>query len=293
MWPFSSRRRPKDYRPELLLQQLEDRVVLDAAVNPTPQDNPSNNPANPQDHLNPTDTPAKTLGWDAGPTGGAGLVTTLPDSYQQVFNNDLAVVLVANNLADVETISNAAPDDSKVIVYDAQHDNLATITTMLQDLVSVTGHKIDNLAIVGHGTEGSLNVGTDQIQFFSLANHKETFEALGQTLSQDAQIQLYGCYVAEDDFGQALIDRVAIYTTADVFASIDSTGGAQHDWALEYSSDPYTSMEILLSPDKLTGIESELGFWMVKDINPVRLVRTCFGGCRDGQRRGDHLLHCR
>ena len=33
-------------------------------MNPAPQDNPHDNPANSQDHLNPTDTPVKTLGLD-------------------------------------------------------------------------------------------------------------------------------------------------------------------------------------------------------------------------------------
>ena len=38
-------KRTRVYRPELLLQQLEERIVLDAAVNPAPQDNPTDHPA--------------------------------------------------------------------------------------------------------------------------------------------------------------------------------------------------------------------------------------------------------
>ena len=199
------------YRPELLLQQLEERIVLDAAVNPAPQDNPTDHPANSQDHV---DGIATSPAADAAAAGGAGggdadLVAQLPDSYNHVFSENLNVVLISNNLADVQAISNAAPPDAKVITYDAQHDNLATITAMLQDLVATTGHKIDNLAIVGHGTEGVLTLGTDQIQFFSLDQYQPTFEALGQTLTENAQIEFYGCYLAADTAGQALVNRIA------------------------------------------------------------------------------------
>ncbi len=80
------------------------------------------------------------------------MVAQLPDSFNHVFSENLNVVLISNNLADVQDISNAAAPDAKVVVYDAQHDNLSTINSMLQDLVTSTGHKIDNLAIVGHGS---------------------------------------------------------------------------------------------------------------------------------------------
>ena len=93
-------------------------------MNPAPQDNPTDNPANAQDHLNPTDTAAKTLAPDAATAGGAGggdagLVAQLPDSFNHVFSENLNVVLISNNLADVKTISDAAASDAKVIVYDA------------------------------------------------------------------------------------------------------------------------------------------------------------------------------
>jgi hypothetical protein len=97
---------------------------------------------------------------------------------------------------------------------------------MLQDVVNSEGHKIDNLAIVGHGTLGNLVIGTDQIQFVSLANYGPTFEALGQTLSQDAQIQFYGCSVAGAGSGQAMFAVLPSHA-ADTFEP--DTTGEVHD----------------------------------------------------------------
>ncbi len=168
------------------------------------------------------------------------------------------MVLIANNLADVDVVSQAAADNAHVITYDATHDNLATITSMLQDLVAATGQQIDNLAIVGHGTQGNLVIGTDQIQYVSLATYSATFEALGQTLSQDAQIQFYGCSIAGDAVGQAMVDTIAVYTAADTFASTDTTGGNAHDWTLEYASRASVVMQSLLNVDALAGDNTPL-----------------------------------
>ena len=131
-----------------------------------------------------------------------------------------------------------------------------------------TGHKIDNLAIVGHGTPGNLTVGTDQIQFFSLGNYSATFEALGQTLTEDAQIQFYGCSIAGDVTGQAMFDSIAVYTTADTFASTDTTGGNAHDWTLEYSSNASVAMHTVLNVDALAADNTPLAApELVKDID--------------------------
>ncbi|MBI4963444.1 MAG: DUF4347 domain-containing protein [Desulfomonile tiedjei] len=244
--------RNRNYRPLTLLQQLEERIVLDAAVNPAPQDNPNGNPSGqPDQGPGPEQAPAGAEAAGGSADGNAGLVGQVPDSYQQVFNQDLNVVLVANNLADVHAVTQAAAENAQVITYDAAQDNLATITAKLQDLVSVAGHTIDNLAIVGHGTEGNLVIGTDQIQFFSLAQYSATFEALGQTLSQDAQIQFYGCSIAGDAPGQAMVDSIAVYTAADTFASTNTTGGTAHDWTLEYSSNSSVAMNVVLNAGAL------------------------------------------
>ena len=256
----------KNYRPVTLLQQLEERIVLDAAVNPAPQDNPNDHPASQTDPSHAAD--AATAG-DHAPAaadsaGGhtdanAGLAATAPDSYNQAFHKDLNVVLVANNLADVKAVSDAAATaDAKVIVFDAATDNLASVTAKLQDVVNSTGHKIDNLAIVGHGSAGVLNVGVDEIQLFSLGNYKPTFEVLGQTLSENAQIQFYGCSLAGDVLGQAMVQSIAVYTAADTFASTDTTGGNAHDWTLEYSSNSSVAMHTVLNTDALASDNTPL-----------------------------------
>lgn len=259
-----------DSRPLRLLQPLEERIVLDAAVAQT-QDNPDNQV---DTNTNPTDggdagAPVNAAAPESSSGGGdAGLAANVPDSFDSVFNQDLNVVLIASNVGDTQAISDAANPDAKVIVYDALQDNLATVTAQLQDMVNTAGHTIDNLAIVGHSSTGILSVGTDDIQFFALGDYRPTFEALGQLLSPDAQIQFYGCAVAGDAVGEALVDRIAMYTAADVFASIDATGGGGSDWDLEYGSNQAITLDPVLDAAALDNLGIRLSDpELVKDID--------------------------
>ncbi len=265
---FRRHKKGKFHRPVRLLQQLEERIVLDAAVNPVNNDNPENPSSGTADGANMTNAATQTA-QASGVAEASMAAPALPDNLNQIFGTDLNVVLISNSLTDVQAISNAAAPDAKLIVYDAQADNLGTIKGMLDALVESTGHKIANLAVVGHGSDGLLTVGSDRIDFFNLSDYRTTLTSLAADLTSDAQIQFYGCSLADNVFGQALVDRIAIYSGADVFGSTDITGGTQHDWNLEYASDAHVSMDALLSADELTGINSELGFWMVKDINPL------------------------
>lgn len=152
----------KNYRPVTLLQQLEERIVLDAAVNPAPQDNPNDHPASQPDQGHAADAaaasdhaPAATDSAGGNADGNGGLAANVPDSYQQVFNKDLNVVLVANNLADVKAVSDAATSaDAKVIVFDAAKDNLASVTAKLQDVVNSTATRLTIWQLWATGAKG-------------------------------------------------------------------------------------------------------------------------------------------
>ena len=173
MWPFNLRR-PKVYRPHLLLQQLEERIVLDAAVNPAPQDNPVANTDSVKDAAAQA-APAT----DNALAGSAGVQPPpLPTTYDHVLSHDLNVVLISNALGDVEAISEAAAPDAKVIVFDAQHDNLSTIGAKLHDLAVAEGKTISTLALVSHTEKGVLEFGIDKISLFTLNDYRDSFEFL-------------------------------------------------------------------------------------------------------------------
>ena len=97
------RRRPKSCRPLTLLQQLEERIVLDAAVNAAVQDNPENH-TEPVKDTGTGDATTKAVATpDNAPAGATGVEPPpIPAKYDQVFNQDLNVVLISSALTDVK-----------------------------------------------------------------------------------------------------------------------------------------------------------------------------------------------
>lgn len=94
--------------------------------------------------------------------------------------------------------------------------------------------------VLSHGSSGSLQLGTTDIDSASLADPavQARLAALGQALTADGDLLLYGCAIAAGAAGQDFIDKLAAATGADVAASIDLTGTTSlgGDWELEKST---------------------------------------------------------
>ncbi len=94
---------------------------------------------------------------------------------------------------------------------------------------------IDSLQILSHGDVGSLRLGNDEINASTVADHADALARIGAALSEDGDILLYGCRVAEGGAGFEFIQMLADVTGADVAASDDLTGASSlgGDWDLE------------------------------------------------------------
>ncbi|MEW6349003.1 MAG: ELWxxDGT repeat protein [Thermodesulfobacteriota bacterium] len=239
--------------PGFLCEQLEERIVLDASVAPTDQNHQDsvqhNEPvALPNDHST-TEVPVQPQAGSSSPSRLSGPET----------QHELNVVLVSKALNQIETISNAVKDGAKVVVFDGAHDGLTSITHVIEQLVADSGVKIHGLAVLAHGDVGVVSLGSDQINFINVTSAATQFGRLGESLGQDAQIQFYGCDVAANQFGEALVNSIARYTGADVFASTDRTGGSQGNWTLEFRSDRSSEAESLFDANKLATLGFDLG----------------------------------
>jgi hypothetical protein len=200
-------------RPERIFEELEPRVVLDASVDVSDHhDSAVHDIAH--HHLSD-----QALHLD-GPVDG-----------HEAADPDFNVVLISDALPEQDMLLNAASRHAQVLVFDAARDNLDTINVRLHDMVDSSGRTIDHLAVLDHAKAGEWRIGKDRFNLFSLPEHRASFENLGSVLSDHAQIQLYGCELAGSPMGRALVDRIALYTHADVFASFDKVGGGSrhHD----------------------------------------------------------------
>ena len=157
-------------------------------------------------------------------TSGAGMELEIKNTHEIVFIED--------NVEDYGQILSAIGADKEIHILDSSQNGIDQIAALLRSRSS-----IDALHIIGHGTSGALNLGSFTLNEATLAANAAQVQAIGQALRPDADILLYGCNVAAGSTGQEFIKDLAAVSGADIAASTNLTGAAEHggDWQLELS----------------------------------------------------------
>lgn len=145
-----------------------------------------------------------------------------------------AVFIDSRIAADIEFLTRLglAPEDL-VITIGADADGLSQMVTALDGLAG-----LDAIHVISHGADGQLLLGMGVIDLSVLSSHQLDLMSIGQSLSDNGDLLLYGCNVAQTAAGQTFVQELARWTGADVAASVDLTGsttqGADPD--LEFRS---------------------------------------------------------
>ncbi|MFC1833713.1 DUF4347 domain-containing protein [Thermodesulfobacteriota bacterium] len=244
-------------RHRLMLEPLEERIVLDASV---PDVNQDQNTDQSQDAAQENGPGDATQPADAAANGPGA-----DPSLDQVYDVDLSVVLISNALAEVQAISAAVDDSAHVVIYDAANTDLAGINEILGNIVAANdGQAIGHLAILSHSMPGVLQLGDDAtISGSDVLDDPSLWNTMGTFLGADAQIDFYGCNLAQGDAGEMFVDSVAAATGAVVWASNDATGNfGGADWELEVTSgDSFRTS--LIHTSELNGVNLLLATWNV------------------------------
>lgn len=142
------------------------------------------------------------------------------------------VTFIESDVPDLKTLLDGMAG-AEVHIIDSSQDGLQQISAILAGR-----NGIDALHIISHGESATLDLGALTLNNESLAIHQAELSAIGQSLSADGDILLYGCDVGAGTAGQVFIDQLANTTGADVAASTNLTGSAAQggDWNLEISS---------------------------------------------------------
>ncbi len=142
------------------------------------------------------------------------------------------VVFVEDNVLDIDTLLKGIGDGREVHILDFSKDGLKQMADIL------AGRKnIDALHLISHGKEASVNLGGLILDQSSLGSHAAELKIIGDSLSKDGDILLYGCDIGANQ-GKTFIDQLALMTGADIAASNDLTGGKAFNanWDLEVNS---------------------------------------------------------
>ncbi|CAN5758103.1 hypothetical protein BH11VER1_BH11VER1_25340 [soil metagenome] len=155
----------------------------------------------------------------------------------------MELLFVDGTIHDAEALAQSliasAPEGShfQIITLDPSRDGLTQITESLA-LHSTPQHGVDAIHLVTHADSGKLLLGSAAITQDQLGDNSSTTAKLSAWkpyLSENADILLYGCDVAEGQIGLQYINRLSEITGADVAASTDITGAAHlgGNWVLE------------------------------------------------------------
>ncbi|MDH5318414.1 MAG: DUF4347 domain-containing protein, partial [Nitrospira sp.] len=144
------------------------------------------------------------------------------------------VVFVDPTVPNYQELLSGMDLNVEVIMLDGGQDGIEQMATAL---AGRTG--IDAIHIISQGAEGQLTLGTGLLTQDSISTqYAALFQQIGQSLSADADLLIYGSNFGHSDAGQAAIQTLATLTGADVAASTDQTGSIAENgnWNLEVST---------------------------------------------------------
>ncbi|MGK7938750.1 MAG: DUF4347 domain-containing protein [Crocosphaera sp.] len=133
----------------------------------------------------------------------------------------------------IDGITPTAPNGQMMVVtLDQTMDGIEQISEALAQYTQ----EVTAVHIVAHGEAGSLQLGNGSLNSSNLSQYQDELSIWGNALTNDGDILVYGCNVAEGAVGEQFVDQLTGMTGADIAASDDLTGneGLGGDWDLEY-----------------------------------------------------------
>jgi VCBS repeat-containing protein len=141
------------------------------------------------------------------------------------------IVLIDTRIEGYDTIVQAYQDTATIVLMNADQSGVDLVTQSLQQAGETA-----TVRIFSHGSRGVFAMGADVVNTDSVMDELHSdITVWSSYLTENADILVYGCNVAEGADGIELIENLAQVTGADIAASDDSTG-ATHlggDWDLE------------------------------------------------------------
>ncbi|MFM7563833.1 MAG: DUF4347 domain-containing protein, partial [Planctomycetota bacterium] len=119
-----------------------------------------------------------------------------------------------------------------ILTLDSASDGLQFVT----DYLAQSRESFSAIHLATHGFAGGLSLGTTTLTSGSLSQFADELSAWQLNLTADADLFLYGCYIADGSGGELFVDNLSRLLGRDVAASSNATGSSLlgGDWKLEY-----------------------------------------------------------
>ena len=186
------------------------------------------------------------------------------------------LVIINSSVADAEEIIDDLDNGVEVLRLGEDTNALEQINDYLD---SHNENQYDTIRIISHGNEGYFVLNGEIIDTAYAAEHQAEFAALGEHLSADGDLMLYGCNLAANAEGQDLIDMISELIGADIAASTNDTSNAfDGDWHLEYTTGLVTTDAITVE-----GYDHHLASTIVTDNSQTALTYALVNIAYDGE----------
>ena len=149
------------------------------------------------------------------------------------------VVVIDSSVPDYQSLLSGMDKSVKVIVLEQGKDGVEELAKALSEM-----HDVQAIHIISHGDEGRLYLGSAELTIESMSErYADQLESLRGSLSDDADILIYGCDFAKGATGENAARMMGYLTGADIAASNDGTGSAEQggDWDLEFHDGDITT----------------------------------------------------
>jgi predicted outer membrane repeat protein len=213
------------------LLALEPRILFDGAALVTGaevvQDQTTQDQGIPGTNAEAENNPGANTATDSDALWTSGLSLATPADRREI-------VFIDTRVENYQTLMEGIDPAAEVILLDARRDGIEQIAEALKGRSD-----IDAIHLIGEGTEAELHLGTAFLTNESISDHYATlFSQIGQSLSADADLLIYGCNFGHGASGLSAIQRLADLTGADIAASTDRTGHVSEygNWDLEVAT---------------------------------------------------------
>ncbi|WP_417840715.1 DUF4347 domain-containing protein, partial [Terasakiella sp.] len=137
------------------------------------------------------------------------------------------IYFIDSNVADYDQLIAGLDADAEYVVLNGDENGLDQMAAALSARSNLSA-----VHVISHGGQGEVLLGTSSLSSATIEQNRDALEIIGQSLSDDGDILLYGCNIGTGSAGATFIGSLADVTGADVAASDDATG-ANGDWTLE------------------------------------------------------------
>jgi len=179
------------------------------------------------------------------------------DQSFRVFSKDHELIFISPTVVCTDKLISSLPHSAEIIYLDRKISGLDQITKYL-----LRKEDIDRIRIISHGNEGYIALNGELIDEEFLACNSSMLSSWKDALTEDADIMLYGCKVAANEGGRALVKKLAELTGADVAAATREIGGTLANWSLDYKIGEIETLAL-----KIEGYEFHLENQIVTNNN--------------------------